>query len=141
MNPIVSAIAGIIKPVTDLIGDLHTSVEEKGALQLGLAQVQVTFASQILDYEAKLLDAQKSVIVAEAQGGSWLQRSWRPLTMLSFVLMIAADLTGFLPNRLPDQAWPLLQLGLGGYVVGRSAEKVLPGAIAAIANVRVGGKK
>jgi hypothetical protein len=25
---------------------------------------------------------------------------------------------------LPDQAWGLLSVGLGGYVIGRSAEKV-----------------
>jgi len=42
----------------------------------------------------------------------------------------AFDLLAF---RLADQAWLLLQIGLGGYVVGRSVEKISP-QITAISN-------
>ena len=37
-----------------------------------------------------------------------------------------ADLFGLLAFRLLAEAWGLLQIGLGGYVVGRSVEKVAP---------------
>lgn len=69
------------------------------------------------------LQAATQVIVAEASG-SWLQQSWRPITMLVFLVLVVCDSFGLLAFRLAEQAWTLLQIGLGGYVVGRSAEKV-----------------
>jgi hypothetical protein len=141
VNPIMDAVAGIVKPIAELIGGMHTSVEEKGKLQVALSTLQVGLASNALEHEFKNLEAQKAIIVAEAAGESWLQRSWRPITMLSFLALIAADFFGFLVRPLPPEAWALLQLGLGGYVIGRSAEKVIPSAIAALGDLRVGGKK
>jgi len=70
------------------------------------------------------LDAQLSVLVSE-MSGNWLQRSWRPITMLTFLLLVVCDSFGLLAFRLADEAWTLLQLGLGGYVVGRSGEKIM----------------
>ena len=46
--------------------------------------------------------------------------------MLSFLGLVIADAFGMLAFRLADQAWLLLQIGLGGYVVGRSVEKISP---------------
>jgi hypothetical protein len=37
---------------------------------------------------------------------------------------VVLDSFGLLAFRLAGEAWLMLQLGLGGYVVGRSAEKV-----------------
>lgn len=70
-------------------------------------------------------EVQASVIVSEAQGKSWLQRTWRPITMMVFLVLVVLDSFGWLPNPLAPQAWTLLSIGLGGYVVGRSAEKVV----------------
>ena len=53
--------------------------------------------------------------------------------MLSFLGLVVADAFGLLAFRLADQAWLLLQIGLGGYVVGRSVEKISP-QITAISN-------
>jgi hypothetical protein len=134
-------LAGLVKPITDLIGEMHTSTEEKGKLQLALAQLQVGFAASALDYEAKLLEQQASVVRAEAQGASWLQRSWRPITMLTFLGLIVADTFGLTRAPIPPEMWTLLQLGMTGYVAGRTIEKVLPGVMDAVGSVRVGGKK
>lgn len=54
--------------------------------------------------------------------------------MLSFLTLVILDSFGLLVFRLSDEAWLLLQIGLGGYVVGRSAEKMLPA-------IKVGGHK
>ena len=118
--------AGLLKPIVDLIDDLHTSEEEKAQLRLGLAAAQIEFAGRVLDYEARMIEAQSSIIRAEANGRSWIQRSWRPITMLTFLGLVVCDAFGLLPFRLAGEAWTLLQLGLGGYVMGRSAEKVAP---------------
>ena len=72
-------------------------------------------------------------MTAEAKGESWLQRNWRPLNMMVFVFIVANNyiiapyaqaISGTsvsLPT--PPDLWVLIKIGLGGYVVGRSAEK------------------
>jgi hypothetical protein len=72
---------------------------------------------------------QTEIIVAEAKG-NWLQRSWRPILMLSFgFIVIYVKFVGPLFNlRIPvleDEFWTLLQIGIGGYVVGRTGEKMM----------------
>lgn len=119
-------LAGLVSPVTKLIDDLHTSDEERLAIKSELFKMQSTLASQVLTYEAQIVEAKSNIIVAEAQGQSWLQRNWRPITMLTFLVLVVADVFGVTAFRLSDEAWVLLQLGLGGYVVGRSAEKIVP---------------
>lgn len=121
-----SLLTGLIEPVTHLIDELHTSEEERLQIKSGLFKVQSEMAMKVMDYEARLMEAQAKVITAEAQGASWLQRTWRPITMLTFLVLVVADTFGLTAFRLADQAWTLLQIGLGGYVIGRSAEKVVP---------------
>ncbi|MCA9731165.1 MAG: hypothetical protein H6696_07010 [Deferribacteres bacterium] len=123
---LMSFISGIIKPATELVDELHTSEEEKLSLRAKLMEIENQLQLKILEYETKLMQAQKDVITAESTGQSWMQRNWRPITMLTFLVLVVCDSFGFLKFRLADEAWTLLQIGLGGYVVGRSAEKIVP---------------
>ena len=71
---------------------------------------------------------QTEIIVAEAKG-NWLQRSWRPILMLAFGFIViyvkfVAPLFNLQSPELENEFWNLLQLGIGGYVIGRSAEKI-----------------
>jgi len=125
MSPL-SFFSKLITPVTELVDQIHTSDEERLQIKSGLFEMQAGLASQMMDYEARLLEAQTKVITAEAQGASWLQRNWRPITMLTFLALVVADTFGLTTFRLASEAWSLLQIGLGGYVVGRSAEKIVP---------------
>ncbi len=84
-----------------------------------------------LDYSAleKEIDAKAKVLVAEVQGQSWLQRNWRPLLMLVFTYIVAhnyviAPIFSITSVPVPEQMWTLLNIGIGGYIVGRSAEKI-----------------
>ncbi len=119
-------LAGVIEPVTQLVDDLHTSEEERLQVKAKLFEMQSQLSAQILSYETRLLESQGQVILAEAQGASWLQRNWRPITMLTFLVLVVLDSFGLLAFRLAAEAWSLLQIGLGGYVVGRSVEKIAP---------------
>ncbi|MFL7024271.1 3TM-type holin [Enterovibrio norvegicus] len=119
-------LSGLVEPVTELIDDLHTSDEERLQVKARLFDMQTAMASKVLDYEARLIEAKTQVITAEAKGASWLQRNWRPITMLTFLVLVVADTFGLTEFRLATEAWALLQIGLGGYVVGRSAEKIVP---------------
>ena len=120
-----SFIGSIFKPAADLIDNLHTSEEEKLLVKQKMFELQIQAFSKAEEYETKLLDAKKTIITAEAQSQSWLARNWRPITMLTFLGLVLADSFGWLANPLAPEAWTLLQLGLGGYVVGRSTEKVV----------------
>jgi len=114
------------EPAAKLIDNLHTSEEERLQIKQEMFKAQMAAAMKAQEYELELLRSKSDIIKAEAQGASWIQRSWRPITMLTFLVLVVADSLGLLPFRLAEQAWTLLQIGLGGYVVGRSVEKVMP---------------
>ena len=121
MSGPLSFIAGLIKPVTDLVDNLHTSDEERLAAKGVLLQLQTGLMSQTLVYETKLAESQANIIVAEATANSWLTRTWRPITMLTFVaLVVWSQFTGM---EIPPDLWFVIKIGLGGYLGGRSVEK------------------
>ncbi|MBI5233525.1 MAG: hypothetical protein HY880_04150 [Deltaproteobacteria bacterium] len=86
------------------------------------------------ELEGALAEARTSVIIAEAQGQSWLQRNWRPLLMLVIITIVANNyiiypyLNIFTDKvkvlDLPDKLWTLMEIGVGGYILGRTAEKM-----------------
>jgi hypothetical protein len=90
--------------------------------------------------ELELLKNQKSIdnagadiIKAEINNGG-LASQWRPLLMLVIIAIVAYHyliyplIIAFYPSmpflELPSELWNLLQIGVGGYVIGRSGEKV-----------------
>ena len=74
---IAELVGRIFKPAADLVDNLHTSTEEKMELRDKMRRAEMDFALQFVEYEKQRLQSQTAIIVAEAQGGSWLQRSWR----------------------------------------------------------------
>lgn len=79
--------------------------------------------------ELSLIEQQAKVITAESSGESWLQRNWRPLTMLVFVGLVVAKWLGYtapgITEALELKLMTIIEIGLGGYVVGRSVEKAI----------------
>ena len=85
--------------------------------------------------ELKQLEAQMSVVTAEAKSEHWLTSTWRPITMLTFVAIIANNyiiypyLSLFWSAapvlEVPDQLWSLLNIGIGGYILSRGGEKMI----------------
>jgi hypothetical protein len=129
---VLGLIGQIFKPAMDMIDNVHTSTEEKLQQKAQLLELQTSFLVQALDYEQEQLKQKAAIVLAEAKSENFLVSSWRPITMLTFLVLVVLDQTGQLAFRLADQAWTLLQIGLGGYVVGRSVEKVVPGVTAAL---------
>jgi hypothetical protein len=131
-NPLVAIISGgvgsLIGAIGGIIDDLNTSDEEKLAAKLALSKLENDITLRLIEAEQTVVREQAKVLVAEAQGESWLQRNWRPVTMMTFVFIVAwnhvvAPLTGVGHLPIPDPMWNLLQLGIGGYIIGRSVEK------------------
>ena len=118
-------LSGLIQPVTSLIDDLHTSDAEREALRLEFYKLQFGIFERTMQYEQQLLQSKSDIIKAEAQA-NWLTASWRPITMLTFLALVVLDSFGVLASPLAPEAWTLLQIGLGGYVAGRSLEKLVP---------------
>lgn len=133
-----SAIAGALGPVingiTNLVDELHTSDEEKQTIKLKMMEAQYMILAQALQAETDMAAQQAKIIKAEAQGHSWLQRNWRPLLMASFIVILVnnyvllpyAAVLGapVQPLELPTGAWALLTTGVGGYIGGRTLEKI-----------------
>lgn len=121
-DKIFSQTAGnIVKSVGDAFDQNFTSKEER-------LQKRNELIQSIQDNLNSIRDMQAEIIKAEATG-NWLQRSWRPVVMLSFAFIViyneAISLMFSLPRtELTTDFWGLLKLGIGGYVVGRSAEKI-----------------
>jgi len=109
--------------------------EQKSKLEEGLQAYQIEMSKQMNDYSKTIIESQSKIIQAEANSGSWLAQNWRPITMLTFVFIIANNyilypyITLFggkaVALDIPTDMWQLLKLGLGGYVIGRTAEKMM----------------
>ena len=114
----VEGVKNVVSAVGEVIDRLTLPAREKRQLESDLLQV-------LAEWERARVEAQSAVLVEEAKG-SWLQRSWRPLVMLVFALIVLVGTFTNLPI-LDDTSrfWDLLEIGLGGYVVGRGGEKIL----------------
>lgn len=90
-------------------------------------RIEADLQKELINNSNSEFNAAAKIVLAEAQG-SWLKGNWRPLTMLVFVGLICAHWLGFTPDNLSEaevlELMDLVQIGLGGYVLGRSAEKV-----------------
>jgi hypothetical protein len=118
------AIAG----VTNLIGEF---VEDKDKAN----ELETAIKRKLLSLEQAVITAQREVIVAEANSQSFIARNWRPIMMLTFVSIIANNYILFpyitlfggtaITLEIPPDMWGLLKIGVGGYVLGRSGEKMV----------------
>ena len=100
------------------------------------AQAKVQLLEMAQKGELAELTARAEIVKQEAASESWLASSWRPITMLTFTALIVARWFGWAaPNLSVEEylkLWDIVQLGLGGYVVGRSVEKVIPSIAGAL---------
>lgn len=119
-TPSGDTIKGAMEGAGSLAVDLRTAIKGAELTPDKMAELE----SKALEIESNIKQAQAGVIVAEAQGESWLQRSWRPITMLVFVVVILLNQFGIFPVELSPEIWAVLKIGIGGYVIGQSAEVV-----------------
>ena len=123
----------IIQAVAPLAKILFNTVDKAVADKDLAAKLKADLQTQMLQSHTQELTAAAKIIEAEAKAG-WFASSWRPLLMyvLIFILIwnyvlgpvILFFFKASITITLPGDVWTLLQIGLGGYVVGRSAESV-----------------
>ena len=77
------------------------------------------------------------IVKTEAASSHWLAANWRPIIMLTFGALIVARWFGWSAPNLSEaeylKLWSIVEFGLGGYVVGRSVEKIAPSVASAFA--------
>ena len=140
MAPLLIPIIGeIFKGLFNTIDEVHTSEDERLTARQKLFEQQALIYTRVMDFESRLVEAQSRIVEAEAKSESWIAANWRPLAMLVFTALIVNRWTGILSiiglppimidAEIEKELWTVIQVGLGGYVAGRSLEKVA-GALA-----------
>lgn len=117
----------VLAVLAPLLGDVVKSLfPDKEAQQK--AQNEIT--ALLIQRQAEIENAAAKVVTAEASSSHWLAANWRPLLMLTFGGLIVARWFGWAAPNLSEAEylalWNIVELGIGGYVIGRSAEKILP---------------
>lgn len=116
-------LSGLVGDIGGIINSLSISSTEKKELETKMTQV-------VYSYAGELTQQQAGIVMKETQG-NWLQRSWRPLVMLAFAGVVLLGTVVDIPYLENDSKfWNLIEIGLGGFVVGRSIEgagRLLPG--------------
>jgi hypothetical protein len=133
MLSLLTTVAGLMKGPLSIIVDRYVSdLELRRKLKAELEQ-------GLLDHLSKSAELQKDVILAEINSEHWLTSNWRPLLMMAlmgFLILVGLvipliDLLVGHPiayqprwNDLPGGFWDFLTVGMGGYIGGRSLEKI-----------------
>ena len=106
--------------VLDIVDDVVEDKDEANRLKFEIQR-------QLIENKATELESAAKIVLAEAQG-SWLQRNWRPLLMVTFAGLVVAHWFGFtapdIPESVQNSLLNIVMVGVGGYVVGRSGEKI-----------------
>ena len=115
-----SLIGSIGGKVLDIVDDVVEDKDEANRLKFEIQR-------QLIENKSSELEASAKIVLAEAQG-SWLQRNWRPLLMVTFAGLIVAPWFGLtapnIPESVQNSLLNIVMVGVGGYVVGRSGEKI-----------------
>lgn len=94
------------------------------------AQAQIALLELAQKGELSEFTARAEIVKAEAASSHWLAANWRPIVMLTFAGLIVARWFGWAAPNLSEaeylKLWSIVEFGLGGYVVGRSVEKIAP---------------
>lgn len=108
------------------------------------ARLKTEIEPRLLQSDERLAELQGELLAIQLRSESWLTRSWRPLLMYLIMLLLAVyglllpmyealfgPLIHFEPrwHQFPEGLWTLLMLGVGGYIGGRTVEKLVRGGI------------
>ena len=98
------------------------------------ANAQLKLLELAQNGELAEMTSRAGIVEAEAKSEHAITATWRPITMLVFVVIIANNYiigpyaeamfgAQSLTLEIPPDMWDLLKIGLGGYIFSRGAEK------------------
>lgn len=123
-----------------IVGQIFDRVlpDKQAAEAAKLKLLELTQQGQLaeLDSQTKIALAASDNVKTEAASSHWLAASWRPILMLTFGGLIVARFLGWTAEGISEteyvELWSIVKVGVGGYTVGRSAEKIVPAIVAAV---------
>jgi hypothetical protein len=120
----IQALIPVLAPILGKV--LDKAIPDKDARE----KAQAAALTQLMEHQHEIEQAAGQIIKTEAASSHWLAANWRPLTMLTFTGLIVARWFGFAAPELSEAEylalWDIVEIGIGGYIVGRSAEKIVP---------------
>jgi hypothetical protein len=141
MGLIVNAVGNLMSgPLNKVLDSYVKDLELRRKLQAELE-------SSLVTHLGKSLELEQGVVLAEIKSENWLTANWRPILMcvfMGFLIFVGlvlpmADLAvgrsiPYNPRwtALPEGFWQFLSVGVGGYIGGRSLEKIAQQAIGTV---------
>ena len=120
-------IAALLPALVPILGDVNRRIVPDGEAQ---AKVEAELSLALMQRAQEIESAAAEVVQAEAQSEHWLTATWRPIVMLVLTSLIVARWLGYSAPGISEaealKLWSIVEIGLGGYVIGRSAEKIAP---------------
>lgn len=125
---LLNILPAILGPISDILARLIPDPNKRLELENEITKA-------MLSNQASMLDAMKSVMVADAQSEGWLTRNARPLTvvwgltMLTWLGVVAPSLgigneAISAIKQVPSDLWNLVTVGVGAYMLGKAGEVI-----------------
>ena len=131
----IAALLPILGPIlSDVVGRVLPADKNKSQ------EIERELSMALMQNTAEIEKAAASVVIAEANSEHKITATWRPILMLTITAIVGWNYlvaplvelavtlaTGNqmpLSIPLPEELWTLLTVGVGGYVLGRSGEKI-----------------
>ena len=124
-SPLLKSAMELLLPVVhDVLGGGKAADKLVGQIKL-----------KAMELDGERIAAQQQILRAELEG-SWIQRNWRPIAMMTFVFILCFQtvvipvVNAFYPDAISQDMMlvykviEVIMIGLGGYIVGRSGEKI-----------------
>lgn len=120
-------IAALLPVLGPILSDVIRRVVPDGEAQ---AKAEAEAQLLLMQRSSQIEQAAADIVKTEAQSEHWLTACWRPIVMLVLTGMIVARWMGYSAPGISEaealKLWGIVEIGLGGYVIGRSAEKIAP---------------
>jgi len=127
MLQLLGAVAPLAKT---LLGTIDKAVPDKDLAQ----KIKAEFNNELLNADMSKFKAAASIVESEAKSQHWITATWRPMLMYCLIIIVFNNYI-LMPYvkyffgveitlDIPQDLWTLLQIGLGGYVLGRSGESI-----------------
>ena len=119
-----AALLPVLGPILgEVIRRLVPDQGEQGRIE---AELSIALMQRAQEIETAAAD----IVKTEAASEHWLTATWRPVVMLVLTSLIVARWLGYSAPGISEaealKLWSIVEIGLGGYVIGRSAEKIAP---------------
>ena len=122
---------GAVAPLAKtLLGTIDKAVPDKDLAQ----KIKAEFNNELLNADMSKFKAAADIVNSEAKSQHWITATWRPMLMYCLIIIVFNNyiLMPYIKYffgveitlEIPQDLWTLLQIGLGGYVVGRSGESI-----------------